>query len=87
MTKTVTRQTSTRMDYHKHDRWFMIAKILLVLAPFVALTCLQAAAASRLCCSRIRRSPLRFWHPWRDRLPLIFLDLHRIIFMMENRNT
>ncbi len=44
MTKTVTRQTSTRMDYHKHDRWFMIAKILLVLAPFVALTCLQASA-------------------------------------------
>lgn len=29
-------------DYHKHDRWFTIAKVLLVLAPFVALGYLQA---------------------------------------------
>lgn len=45
MTKTVTRQTDTlTIDYHKYDKWFTIAKILLVLAPFVALTYLQASA-------------------------------------------
>lgn len=40
MTKTVT------TDYHKHDRWFTISKVLLVLAPFVALAYLQASAGT-----------------------------------------
>ena len=40
MTKKVT------TDYHKHDRWFSIAKVLLVLAPFVALAYLQASAGT-----------------------------------------
>lgn len=44
MTKTATGQTSNQTDYHKHDRWFMIAKVLLVLAPFVALAYLQASS-------------------------------------------
>lgn len=29
-------------DYHKYDRWFTLAKVLLVLAPFIALGYLQA---------------------------------------------
>ena len=31
-------------DYHRHDRWFMIAKTLLALSPFVAVAYLQTAA-------------------------------------------
>ena len=30
-------------DYHQRDRWFMIAKVLLVLSPFVALAYLRSA--------------------------------------------
>lgn len=44
MIKTVTSQTDSRIDCHKYDKWFMITKVLLVLAPFVALTYLQASA-------------------------------------------
>lgn len=42
MTKKKGKQKIVFNDYHKHDRWFTIAKVLLVLAPFVALGYLQA---------------------------------------------
>ena len=45
MMKTGNRQANIlAANYHKHDRWFMIAKALLILAPFVALGYLQASA-------------------------------------------
>lgn len=58
MTKTVTRQTnSAAMDYHKYDRWFMIAKTLLVLAPFVALAYLQASAGGNNLALLLQQDP------------------------------
>lgn len=42
MSKKKEKQKIVSNDYHKHDRWFTIAKVLLVLAPFVALGYLKA---------------------------------------------
>lgn len=36
-------KNTLKPDYHRYDRWFSIAKLLLVLAPFVALVYLQTA--------------------------------------------
>lgn len=33
---------NTQTDYHKYDKWFTIAKVLLTLAPFIALIYMQA---------------------------------------------
>ena len=35
-------RSNTQTDYHKYDKWFTIAKVLLTLAPFIALIYLQA---------------------------------------------
>lgn len=42
MAKKKGKQKPVLNDYHKYDKWFGIAKVLLVLAPFVALGYLQA---------------------------------------------
>lgn len=57
MTKTATRQTDTRMDCHRYDKWFMTAKIFLALAPFVALTWLQASAGSMSLALLLQQDP------------------------------
>lgn len=58
MTKTMSRQTNTlTTDYHKYDKWFMIAKVLLVLSPFVALTYLQASVGGSDLSLLLRQDP------------------------------
>lgn len=42
MTATRAGEVNIMTDYHKYDKWFTIAKILLTLAPFIALIYLQA---------------------------------------------
>ena len=35
-------QANFQTDYHEYDKWFTVAKVLLTLAPFIALIYLQA---------------------------------------------
>lgn len=39
--KAIRDNTQIQTDYHKYDKWFTIAKVLLTLAPFIALIYLQ----------------------------------------------
>lgn len=59
MTKTETRQTNTlTTDCHKYDKWFTISKIFLMLAPFVALTYLQASVGSSNLALLLQQNPM-----------------------------
>lgn len=44
-------------DYHKYDKWFTIAKVLLVLAPFVALAYLNLFTMSSSISLMLRQNP------------------------------
>lgn len=44
-------------DYHKYDKWFTIAKVLLVLAPFVALAYLNLFTMSSNISLMLQQNP------------------------------
>lgn len=50
-------QTNALTDYHKYDKWFTIAKVLLVLAPFVAVGYLQMFSGGSDLSSLLRQNP------------------------------
>lgn len=52
-----TGRVSTLPDYHKKDKWFTIAKVLLTLAPFVALGYLQMFAGGKDISSLLQQNP------------------------------
>lgn len=45
------------VDYHRYDRWFAIAKVLLVIPPFVAFAYLQITAGGGDLSSLLREDP------------------------------
>ncbi len=57
MTSTNIRQVNTLTDYHKYDKWFTIAKLLLTLAPFIALLYLQAFAGGNNISQILQQNP------------------------------
>lgn len=50
-------QAKVLPDYHEKDKWFMIAKVLFTLAPFVALAYLQMFAGGGDISSLLRQNP------------------------------
>lgn len=50
-------QAKVLPDYHKKDKWFTIAKVLLTLAPLVAVAYLQMFAGSSDLSSLLRQNP------------------------------
>lgn len=50
-------QNLASADYHKKDRWFMATKILLTLAPVLAIVYLQLAAGSGNIPALLRQNP------------------------------
>ena len=57
MAKRKREQVRVLPDYHKKDKWFTIAKVLLTLSPLVALGYLQMFAGSRDIASLLQQNP------------------------------
>lgn len=53
----MTATIANRTDYHKYDKWFTIAKILLTLAPFIALVYLQAFTGKSNLSQMLQQNP------------------------------
>lgn len=50
-------RVNAQTDYHKYDKWFTIAKVLLTLAPFIALVYLQSFTGGGTISELLQQNP------------------------------